>query len=726
MDVKMGRVIHDIVWKHGLSVNTFICAAIVDMYAKCRVIDDARMMFDVMDVKDLTTWTLTTVAVKRLYEQLGQGLKEFSTEIELLKGQKHPNLISLQGYCEEGLDRSAIITYACEPEYISSGVVTKESDVYSFGMVLLEISCGRLCTMIDNGGLSLSDYYRKNKLKEIADPSIKQQMTSDSVTRYLEIAYGCEFLIHGNCAIASVEDRMIYHPSHQHPLAATLEPLLSKCYACGKKHEGTFYICMTCFGLFIHSDCVFLPEKLMMQNATNDIFSHPHPLILSYSFPIKDQIDQYYPRCRVCKGDYKRSANTWVYKCEKCRYYADIPCATSRGTGKGLLIKNYEDSDYPDLLHLPFADESHNIQRQLFSKLVELGTFGADEGNVKHNFHPHPLILVRTECNDATSMTTSSKTNVLTCHNPMKKIQLLCNACVRPVTSVPFYRCVNHDCNFVLHEWCTQLPTQVEKYPGHPQHTLILHSNAPNKFLSVFSCAVCRFKCNGFVYSCNQCDYRIDVTCSFIPQNIAHEVHSGHLLSSTFKREGKWCHICSTNTNVGEGSFRCDPCGVNLHAKCALLLPREITHKYDKHPMRLNYLPAENHKSDYFCEICENRINPEWCFYHCCECAQSVHTFCAPHILQSETATPTSQFVAGYRNGPYKFVNMKFGGIHKFKHHPHPLSLVQGIESDVRCILPCGIKVEYKLILKCQQCKFVIHLKCCRRNWRYDEIVGLI
>ena len=151
----------------------------------------------------------------------------------------------------------------------------------------------------------------------------------------------CRSAIHGNCAIASVEDRLIYHPSHRHPLAATPKPHLSECNACGKKHEGTFYICTTCFGLFIHSDCAFLPENLMIQNATNDIFSHPHPLILSYSFPKKDQIDQYYPKCRVCKGEFQWSANTWIYKCEKCRYYAHIPCATSRGKSDTMSVYTF-------------------------------------------------------------------------------------------------------------------------------------------------------------------------------------------------------------------------------------------------------------------------------------------------------------------------------------------------------------------------------------------------
>ncbi|PWA75613.1 serine-threonine/tyrosine-protein kinase catalytic domain-containing protein [Artemisia annua] len=54
----------------------------------------------------------TTVAVKRLNEQFGQGLKEFLTEIQLLSGQEHPNLISLVGYCDEGKEKIIVYEYA--------------------------------------------------------------------------------------------------------------------------------------------------------------------------------------------------------------------------------------------------------------------------------------------------------------------------------------------------------------------------------------------------------------------------------------------------------------------------------------------------------------------------------------------------------------------------------------------------------------------------------------
>ncbi|GKD35895.1 serine-threonine/tyrosine-protein kinase catalytic domain-containing protein, partial [Tanacetum coccineum] len=227
-----------------------------------------------------------------LNEQFGQGLKEFLTEIQLLSGQVHPNLISLVGYCDEGREKTIAYEYAergsldkyirrmkrtdytlswlerlkictdsargldhlhnhvgghetvihkdikssnilidenwvakisdlglsklnvtgfgmslivsngcgkpgyCEPEYFSTGVLTKKSDVYSFGIVLFEVLCGRLCIIEDDDGFSLSsksvkEHYKKDNLVQIIDPSLREHMGSYSMTKFSEIAYGC-------------------------------------------------------------------------------------------------------------------------------------------------------------------------------------------------------------------------------------------------------------------------------------------------------------------------------------------------------------------------------------------------------------------------------------------------------------------------------------------------------------------------------------------------------
>ncbi|KAI3772566.1 hypothetical protein L6452_03755 [Arctium lappa] len=543
-----------------------------------------------------------------------------------------------------------------------------------------------------------------------------------------EISYqcpSCDFDVDISCALTA-DKKTIYHPSHKHPLLPITIPILCECGACGKKHQGIFYHCITCSNFFIHTDCFLLPKKLLIQRTTHDEFSHTHPLAIEYSFPTTVQAAKFDPRCRVC-GDFFNDENLWIYTCDKCRYYAHLDCATSReepfmfifsSAGFGKTIKNFADADYPDLLYFPFPDQTYSILKHIFFKKMASPSNTTYERNLQHMSHQHPLILVGTQGgNNEITKPSSSKVQPLSCHNPMKKIELLCNGCLRPITNMPFYKCANEDksCDFVLHEWCTWLPDQVPNYPGHPQHSLVLLPNAPHKFCGVFKCVVCRLRCNGFVYSCVECEYHIDVSCAFIPDKIVHEAHPNHLIWRVQSRPSKKrCRSCVRGFDETGFSYSCPTCEFDLHPDCALLLPQTIRHKFDKHPMKLSYFPIENHKSQYFCEVCEEEFDPEYWFYHCYDCVQSIHSACAPLILECKRAPVASRFPKRI----YKLLNIKFGGIHNIEDHSHPVSFDQGIESDGDCN-NCWDLVWYKLIFKCLQCKYVIHFECCKsfNNW---------
>ncbi|KAM0021610.1 putative chromatin regulator PHD family [Helianthus debilis subsp. tardiflorus] len=466
------------------------------------------------------------------------------------------------------------------------------------------------------------------------------------LTEYLDgICYHCstcDYEIDVRCA-TSAEQTMIHHPGHPHPLTSiTLDPIISKCYSCGKKHEGVFYHCSTCFIFSIHVDCVALPFKICEMNIS--------PLF-------------------------------WLYKCSKCRYYIHLDCATSRGEpfmsifshGIGSSDTSVEAADYPNFLHYPLPDESHNVLQHHFRR-EEYRHFDQiifDKGLYTHSRHNHPLQLIN-----------APDTSILgTLHNPMMRIKLLCNGCLSPITTTPFYVC-NKGCHFHLHEWCTRLPSELENHPGHPQHTLVLfHSYTIDDYKGL-ECEICGLCCNGFGYHCTKCNYRVDVKCGLImPERITHEAHPYHFLSRV--------DVSSIP------DILCNACGF------------EFTR--GQHPLELSYFPIEDYKSDYFCEVCEEELIPERWFYHCKKCGQSVHSACASLILKSEQdINKTSPEVP---EGVFKFLNMKFGVFIKLSSHPHPVACHVGIEGDGCCkFCPRGLQSE--LIFKCLECNFAIHVRC--------------
>ncbi|KAJ0716337.1 putative chromatin regulator PHD family [Helianthus annuus] len=399
-----------------------------------------------------------------------------------------------------------------------------------------------------------------------------------------------------------------------------------------------------------------------------------------------------------------------IYKCSRCMYYVHADCATQKIEpfmfvflpGLGKTKKNFKDVDHPELLHLPVDDESHVLSHQLKDETCE---HVRDEMGLRIPFiHDDPLVLIHDEIN---------QNKITSLHDPMNRIKLLCSACSRPITKMPFYKCSTDD-DFVLHDWCTRLPQKLISHSAHPEH--ILWAGRLMYTASGAKCRICGLPCNGLIYGCFDCEFITDVNCAFMPKEITHEAHADHLLtraeSSRSSVSKKECHACRVSIGESETFFKCNSCDFYLDCRCALQLPKSIMHKFDKHPLQLSYAPIKDHKSQYFCEVCEEELDPGKWFYHCAACAQSIHSACALLILQSEQGVNSFDL-----EGVYKFINIKFGCVEKRPFHQHRMSLAPGTENDGLCH-ECGSKLQSHMIWKCLHCNFACH--------GYHEITPLL
>ncbi|KAL8257876.1 hypothetical protein R6Q59_029917 [Mikania micrantha] len=84
-----------------------------------------------------------------------------------------------------------------DAEYFSTRRLTRKSDVYAYGVVLLEVLCGRpaLDFTLDEQQHSLAGWARQcikeGKIDQIIDPSLRGQVESNCLKEFGQIAYEC-------------------------------------------------------------------------------------------------------------------------------------------------------------------------------------------------------------------------------------------------------------------------------------------------------------------------------------------------------------------------------------------------------------------------------------------------------------------------------------------------------------------------------------------------------
>eukprot|EP01018_Ginkgo_biloba_P008799 Gb_41208 [translate_table: standard] len=146
------------------------------------------------------------IAVKRLFFDTRQGIHEFLNEVNLISRVQHKNLVKLLGCSAQGPERllSHISTRVAgtlgyvAPEYIVHGQLTEKADIFSFGVLVLEIISGRKNNQLTMSEDMQSDllplmwrHFREETIASMIDSNLEEIKEKEETLRVVQVALLC-------------------------------------------------------------------------------------------------------------------------------------------------------------------------------------------------------------------------------------------------------------------------------------------------------------------------------------------------------------------------------------------------------------------------------------------------------------------------------------------------------------------------------------------------------
>ncbi|KAL3613990.1 hypothetical protein CASFOL_042064 [Castilleja foliolosa] len=616
-------------------------------------------------------------------------------------------------------DGNSMVCNACRlPIFSTPFITTVDPDDHNNNNnpIVLHDQCAndRLPQKLENHHLHPGDDLVLHQRLSTTTSSSSSCSRCDSIcgSSFYKCRTNCDFQLDLLCALTI----KILHRSHCHRLTAIRGKSLSSviCGACGSQHQPpsaaeypcwlTVFVCIPC-GFWIHPECASLPNAIVL---LDDKHHHPHPLLLSYS-----DVTDIPTKCTICGHRYEKNIdNPGVYVCFHCRYSAHIKCAVYSDphhiSFKPVLIR---EAQVPNLIRLPMPNEHTSVMKTILGNYVGGGATSSSIGD-HTSTSTSTSISTDDHQNDGSKLFENDKIHEhpLIFH-PAAGVARVCNACVKLISpSDPYYSCANNNNNelarsccidFFLHSCCAHLPTTLitqQWSHGNNDYRLTLVSKVNNIF-NMFRCRGCRLQCNGFAYFSEKIGYYLDVVCAFMPTTITYDGHAkSHILHSRQQLRDMKCICCDCHREIG---YECTSCrNFFLHARCALL-PDTVTHKFDKHRLKL-LINREEEKEDMFCEICEKDMDDKHWYYGCKECDQCFHVDCIPTLD--------------------RLSRIKFGftSTARVTCHDCPLACVRAFSVDGYRCGHCQeiIRESDKIAFECSDCYFRIHVMCAKELLR--------